>query len=554
MTLSPLGDSAVVLTLPGGMDAALTGRVHALAAEIERHPPRGLIDVVPAFTSVAVFYDIAQVAGYERFCAELEELAERAGTTVVGNAATSVEIPVCYGHEGGPDLAAVAAHHFLSTEQVIALHCGGDYLVHAIGFAPGFPYLGGMPERLATPRRATPRPEVPAGSVGIGGAQTGIYPLEMPGGWNLIGRTPLRLFDPQRSPAALLRAGDRVTFRAIAPAEFAAQCAAAAVTRRDSAHGANPGGERAVGAGIEVVRAGLFTTIQDSGRQGHRSRGVGPSGAADAHALRLLNALVGNGDDAAGLEFTLLGPELKFLHDTVIALGGAEFAGLRRWQPLRLPAGTTMKFGHATTGCRGYLAIAGGIDSPLVMGSRSTHARAGLGGLDGQPLHDGDRLPAPPVSREVTDHWHIDERILPVYSSEPTLRVVRGAQADEFGTALCQGNFAVTAHSDRMGVRLRGEPLVRSTRRELISTAVAPGTVQIPPDGHPIVLLADAQTIGGYPQAAHVIAVDLALAAQVRPGDTVRFREVTLAEAHELALARERGFAMLREGIAQKIF
>jgi KipI family sensor histidine kinase inhibitor len=543
MTLSPLGDAAVVMTLGSTIDDAVAARVHALAAEIERHPPRGVTDVVAAFASVAVFYDVTQFGGFDRFCEELHRLAQRADAGVVSDASLFVEIPVCYGGEFGADLREVASAHDVSEAQAIALHSGAEYRVHAIGFAPGFPYLGGLPEQLATPRRSTPREQVPAGSVGIGGAQTGIYPLATPGGWNLIGRTPLRLFDPLRTPPALLRAGDRVKFRAIDGRDFAALAPAPVAETRS---------EPVAPTGIEVVRSGLFTTVQDLGRRGHRGRGVVQSGAADPFALRLANLLVGNPDDAAGLELTLLGPELRFSHDSLVALGGADFLALPRWQPVFVQAGTVLTFGHARAGCRGYLAVAGGIDVPLVLGSRSTYVRAEIGGLRGRALRDGDTLPVPATPRHAQGRWHVDERIVPAYSTAPVLRVLRGAHADQFGRALFDGEFKVTAHSDRMGVRVAGAPLTRNTSAELISSAVAPGTIQVPPDGNPIVLLADAQTIGGYPQIAHVIAVDQPLAAQLRPGDRVTFVEVTLAEAHELALARERVLAMVREGLAQK--
>jgi inhibitor of KinA len=178
--------------------------------------------VVPAFANVTVFYEVAQVGGYERLCREIATRAERVATADLSGAARVVEIPVCYGGEGGADLADVAAQAGLSSEDVVALHAGSAYLVQAIGFAPGFAYLGGLPAKIHTPRRPTPRTVVPAGTVGIGGAQTGVYPLMTPGGWNLIGRTPLRLFEGGRHEPALLRAGDRVTFRAINAEEFAA--------------------------------------------------------------------------------------------------------------------------------------------------------------------------------------------------------------------------------------------------------------------------------------------------------------------------------------------
>ena len=303
---------------------------------------------------------------------------------------------------------------------------------------------------------------------------------------------------------------------------------------------------------IKILRAGMLTTVQDLGRRGHRASGVPLSGAMDAFALRVANLLVGNAENAAALEFTLRGPELEFSADTVVAVGGGDFGALPLWQPVHVAAGTRINFSAARLGCRGYLAIAGGFDVAPVLGSRSTYLRAALGGHDGRALRDGDGLHAPGLVPHVAGRWHIDERILPAYSAAPVVRVVRGAQADEFG-ALGDATFSVSQKSDRMGVRLAGPALGRKETGDLISMTVVPGTIQVPPDGQPIVLMADAQTIGGYPQIAHVIGVDLPLVAQLRPGDTVRFREIPLAEAHELTLARERALAILHEGLAEKL-
>ncbi len=304
---------------------------------------------------------------------------------------------------------------------------------------------------------------------------------------------------------------------------------------------------------IKVHRAGLLTTVQDLGRRSHRASGVPLSGAMDAFALRVANLLVGNPENAAALEFTLLGPELEFFADTTVAICGGDFGALPGWQPVQLPAGARLRFDAARTGCRGYLAIAGGFDVAPVLGSRSTYLRAAIGGHEGRALRDGDVLHAPHLAREIAGRWHIDERILPAYSASPEVRTVRGAQAAEFGGEFFHATFKVSPKSDRMGVRLNGPVLARATNAELISATVAPGTVQVPPDGQPIVLMADAQTIGGYPQIAHVIGVDRPLVAQLRPGDTLRFREVPLADAHELYLARERALGMLHEGLAQKL-
>ncbi len=548
MTLSPLGDSAVVLAFVGPVDSAMAARVHALAREIERHAPAGTLDVVPAFVSVTVFYEVARIVSFEAFCAALQQLAARADAALVSDQVPQREIPVCYGGEHGPDLQSVAEQHGLSPGEVIALHSSAEYLVHAIGFVPGFPYLGGLPTRLATPRRATPRAKVPAGSVGIGGAQTGIYPLATPGGWNLIGRTPLALFDPRReAEPTQLQAGDRVKFVPIEAREFAELHAA-----RVSVEESRPA-PSAEAPQVEIVHAGMFTTVQDRGRRGRRAQGVPLSGAADPFAARLANLLVGNDEGAAVLECTLLGPELRFSRDTLVALGGAEFEGLPGWQPQRVAAGETLRLGRARQGCRGVLAIAGGVEVPPLLGSRSTYVRAQLGGVEGRALRDGDRLALGALApRWPQGRWHVDARILPRYGDPVTLRVMPGAQAAEFEEEWEWSAFKVTAQSDRMGARLSGPALVRRSTAELLSTAVAPGTIQVPPDGQPIVLLADAQTLGGYPQLAHVIAVDLPLAAQLRPGATVQFETVTLAEAHELALAREHALAMVREGLAPK--
>lgn len=304
---------------------------------------------------------------------------------------------------------------------------------------------------------------------------------------------------------------------------------------------------------IKVIRSGMLTTVQDLGRPGHRAAGVPLGGAMDVFALRVANQLVGNAEDAAVLECTLLGPELGFGADTVIAVGGADFEGLAAWQPRLVRAGERVKLGAVRSGCRGYLAVAGGIDVSVVLGSRSTYLRAGFGGFEGRALRDGDRLKVPDVTRHLTNHWRIDARILPGYSAAPTVRVVRGAQLDEFGGALFAAEFRILPQSDRMGIRLGGDKLTRiGGAAELVSSAVAPGTVQVPPDGQPIVLMADAQTLGGYPQAAQVISVDLPLMAQLRPGDRVKFAEVTLEEAHQLAFVREHVLAMLHEGLTQK--
>lgn len=221
--LIPLGDAAIVLRFGEVISAATHRAIRAFDAYLAQHPFAGLRECVPAFTTLTVYYDPWRVSEQGRFspCARAAELLrQRLAAAPPADelpAADLVEIPVCYGGSFGPDLAFVAAHAGLSSEEVIALHAEPDYLVHLIGFAPGFPYLGGLDARLNTPRQAAPRALVPAGSVGIAGPQTGIYSLPTPGGWQLIGRTDLAVFDLSRDPAALLRPGVRVRFVDVGP-------------------------------------------------------------------------------------------------------------------------------------------------------------------------------------------------------------------------------------------------------------------------------------------------------------------------------------------------
>jgi len=304
---------------------------------------------------------------------------------------------------------------------------------------------------------------------------------------------------------------------------------------------------------IAVLRAGMQTTVQDLGRRGRLAEGVPVGGAADAFALRVANLLVGNPEDAPALEITLIGPELEFGEAACVAVCGARFDQVPPWRPVRVEAGGRIRFGRRLQGCRAYLSISGGFDVEPVMGGRGTLLSAGIGGFQGRALRDGDVLRSVPSKRQLSGHWSIDERMLPPYSSEPTVRVMPGANAHEFGEALFSGRYAVTARSSRMGIRLDGPKLVRSGGDDLVSTAVAPGTIQVPPDGDPIVLIADAQTLGGYPRVAHAASVDFPLLAQLAPGDGVRFSRTTVGEAHAMARAGEHRIALLRQGLAEKI-
>ncbi|VBB09804.1 allophanate hydrolase subunit 1 [Lucifera butyrica] len=230
--LQPLGESAILVEFGQEIRPEIHRKVKTFTAYLEQHPFPGMIEYVAAFASVTVYYDPIQAKSQEiihggdsgpsvcqMIAARLQEMVSKLDYAAE-DTPRIVEIPVCYGGEMGPDLAYVAEHNGLTAAEVIEIHSGGEYLVYMLGFAPGFPYLGGMSERIATPRRQSPRMSIPAGSVGIAGMQTGVYPIATPGGWQLIGRTPLALFRPGTNPPTLLQAGDVIKFRAISCREY----------------------------------------------------------------------------------------------------------------------------------------------------------------------------------------------------------------------------------------------------------------------------------------------------------------------------------------------
>jgi inhibitor of KinA len=221
MRIEPLGDSTLLVRVEETFDAdkSLDAVLRAMR-QLEAAQIRGVLDLAPAYTTIGVFYDPAQIGGFDEIRESVERALQRDLDSARAREATTIEVPVCYEDKFAPDLGEVAGHAGLSPEEIVRRHADASYRVSCVGFTPGFPYLSGLPRELATPRRASPRKEIPAGAVAIGGTQTGIYPRKSPGGWNIIGRTPLRLFDVERKPPALFHAGDRVRFRKISRQEF----------------------------------------------------------------------------------------------------------------------------------------------------------------------------------------------------------------------------------------------------------------------------------------------------------------------------------------------
>lgn len=529
--------------------------------------------------------------------------ADRGGAVDDGLLAYGREIvvPVLYGGSAGPDLPFAASHSGLTERAFVDAHAGAQYRVAMIGFAPGFPYLTGLPDELALPRLPSPRRAVPAGSVGIAGAQTGVYPVDSPGGWRIIGRTPMRLFRPESATPFPIRPGDAIRFASISEREYARLSAAeeraeegaeegadeagGGGTRQDSrpergAAGAAPDSYACAGAPVlEVIEPGYYTTVQAGPRTGWQAYGVSAGGPMDRRAAREANQLVGGRGEEPLLELTIAGGRFRALRDCLVALTGADMqarsagAAVPHGRPFLLAAGAELALGSAGTGCRAYLAIAGGIDVPEVLGSRSTDTRAGIGGLNGRALEPGAVLrglpPSAAAASLLTDYgrqaaergrqWHAGpararaaSALTPGGDGARTvaLRVLLptgGPEDDERQhpgyAALLGGPFETKAASDRMGIRLGGRrlPDAPDGAGMTVSHGVVPGTIQLPPGGEPIVLAAGCQPTGGYPVAGHVIAADLDLLGQLRPGDRVSFRPCGLPEAlaEQARLARD---------------
>lgn len=323
---------------------------------------------------------------------------------------------------------------------------------------------------------------------------------------------------------------------------------------------------------VEVIDPGLFTSIQDFGRNGYQKNGVSVGGVMDSYATKVANLLVGNRPDAAVLEITLKGPKLKVNTTKVLSISGGDLCAKINGMPISLNrpfvarAGSVLEFGYAKTGCRCYLAAAGGWKVPKILGSRSTNFKAGFGGYEGRTLGTGDILKNHTLgvknqtlkrflkekageNLHTSTTWYVPEKIWEC-PTEKIVRVIRGENFEDFTKgsqeAFFSQEFTVTPQSDRMGCRLLGPTLQLKKPLEMISAPVPVGTVQVPPSGEPIALMADCQTVGGYPKIVHVITNDLPVFAQRKPGDTIVFQEVSLKEAQEMIVDREKRFKQMK--------
>lgn len=549
------GDSAVSIRFPQEISAEVHDMVISTLTMIKGAGLPGVLDVIPAYASIMVRFDPLITDGEAVKNAVSALLADKPVRLASSGEGRTVEIPVCYGGECGPDLENVVKHTGLDRDSVIAIHSGKEYPVHMIGFTAGFPYLGGMDERLATPRLKVPRTHIEAGSVGIAGAQTGIYSVASPGGWQIIGRTPLRLFSPDREEPFLVKAGDRIRFRSISEAEFrrlseeqGADAEAEACEKREGDKvEAFADASSAPARTITLTRPGLLTTVQDTGRHGYLNSGISECGAMDTEALILGNRLLGNDPGAAGLEATLMTPGIRFGSDTEFCVTGGyceiRFADSDQIIPMnevvKAPAGTELLSVPVTLGCRTYLTFAGGIGVPSVLGSRSADSRASVGGISGgRKLAQGDVLPlADRVDEEPEQLSTLPRNTSQIGAAVRILFVTKGPQfgdlSDEGIDTFLAEEYTVSSDSDRMGTRFDGPRLGfdHGADGNIITDGVLRGAIQVVPSGQPILMNADAQVSGGYAKPFWLATVSRSAAAQLRPGDKVRFVLLSTGEA-----------------------
>jgi KipI family sensor histidine kinase inhibitor len=539
-TLNEMGESALIVSFGNRVSASLRTRVYGLYSTLSELEIPGVTDLVPAYASLLIRFNPLSLP-VEALGEVILPLLTKGSPKDPPNAAHHL-IPVRYGGEDGPDLRAVAGMHGLSEAEAIRLHSQQIYSVYFLGFLPGFAYMGRVTRQIATPRLATPRVQVPAGSVGIANAQTAIYPFSSPGGWRLIGRTDVAVWDPHAPSPALFAPGDTVEF-----------------TPSDSVSGprATTGPTLAVKNPVfRVHEPGALTTIQDLGRPGLAHLGLSMGGACDRQAALQANAVVGNPPGAALMEMTWTGPTLDALQPITIALEGADF-GCRIDGNLVPPGiswfvrgGSIIKFvrPHSSGGgARAYLAVSGGLEAARVLGSRSTCLPASFGGYEGRPLRAGDLLGVqlPPHGPAYLAGRSWVSRPDLALNGEAMLRFVPYGGVGRAGARatrkLASIEWQVTPQSDRIGLRLAAVEggHIQTGGKEYASFGVVRGAIQLPPGGQPVVLNVDHQTTGGYPLIGVVAQADWPMLSQLRPGDVVRFVEISREEALA-ALASER--------------
>ena len=541
------------------IDEEINERCLELARIVNQHPAEGFGPAIPSYAAVLVLAD----PKHHSLTSVVHKLRENLQRVLQSRRTGPArrfrwhELPVVYGGEAGPDLEAVARELGLTVQEVIRIHSSASYRVYCQGFSPGFSFLGPLPEAIRVSRLNQPRLRVPAGSVGIAGAQTGVYPLPSPGGWRLIGRSTIPLYRPpsdfQEEAPLQLRPGDRVRFRPVEGSGIRVQAS-------DVTQPSVQPQPSATGAWIEVIRPGLLSTIQDLGRTAWLPYGFSISGAMDRGAMRRANRLAGNHEGEACLEITAAGPHLRFHGKGKAALAGADLDAVCRGRSIRpgdvfeFIEGDELTFRSRRNGMRAYLAVTGGFRLPKLAGSLSTDLIANIGGIQGRALRAGDRIPlreaagsdvSPENSTEGNGHQEGITEFEPLdgpswtSGAEMYVRWLPGLEfsrlSPDQAAQFVVSAWEITADSNRMGLRLSGPRLKVAQGGTMLSEPLAPGAIQLPPSGQPIVLMSDCQTIGGYPRLGYVLDEDRDRLAQCIPGTRIRFLPASLLDVWKYA-------------------
>ncbi|TNM63648.1 5-oxoprolinase subunit PxpB [Aliirhizobium smilacinae] len=506
------------------VELADLGEALALLDALKNNPVGGMTEIIPAARTLLISFDPYTVSED----ALVDAVTALAGGERRAATGTLVEIPVRY---DGEDLAEVAGILGISVEDVIRLHGESDYVAAFTGFAPGFAYLSGGDPRLTVPRRKSPRTLVPAGAVGLAGEFSGVYPKTSPGGWQLIGTTPLAMFDIDRTPASLLQPGSRVKFRDMAKD-------AAYEIKASSTLAAKPV-QADVTSSIEIISLGLPVLFQDLGRAGQAGQGISVSGAADRASFKVANRIVGNPANATALEITLGGVSFRMHGQGVMALTGATAAisiisvnGTKISAPhhtaVALDDGDVVSLGTPEAGMRSYLALRGSFYIAPVLGSAATDTLAQIG--PAAPVV-GDVVTIRPAAADSLVAMEEPSFAMPSATKTVVLDVVMGPRTDWFTEAAVENflnqEWSVTPQSSRVGIRLAGEALERANPGELPSEATVRGALQVPASGQPVLFLADHPLTGGYPVIANVAGHHLDLAGQIPVGAKIRFNAIS---------------------------
>jgi KipI family sensor histidine kinase inhibitor len=531
--LRDVSEGSVLAEFPDAGEVDANRAAVALAERLSARRPRGILDAIPGARTLFVVFD-PTATDREALSKRLRRIGEQPASSPPES--RLFRIPVAYGGETGLDLPLLARDRGMDPEDLVRRHAAAEYTVAFLGFSPGFAYLTGLPPELASARRESPRPRVPAGSVAIGGEYTAIYPTESPGGWRLIGRSPVRFFEPAANPPALLRPGDRVRFERIDGEELERRLAK--ISTRENASAVVEGDPL-----FGTISPGLFTSAQGGPRFGLGASGVPAGGAMDLAALQRGNAILGNPPGAAALEMTLSGPELRVFADALVCVTGADLQA--RWNgtgvaleiPFEVKAGDHLVFGHARSGARAYLCVQGGLverrpGEPL--------RRIARGDVVVRSGPAAGRRPPGWQAANIERDGNLDLRVL----AGPQAVFFSGSAAELFFSA----TYRISPVSDRRGIRLDGPPLELRRPPDIAPEGTALGSIQVPASGLPIVLGPDRPVTGGYAKIGTVIARDWPLLAQAPPGTAVRFRSISLAEALEELIGGSKSQVLGSEG------